>query len=283
MKKSVDLHKKYDITLKELLKDIPTKFLKIISGFDHGKFLDTQLTNPSLLLPDLLIELPDLTLLHIEIMSNPEKMLKRMFFYDALIFEHYDRLPRQILLYVGDKPLNIKNTIVNKIVNYSFEIINIKDINCSELLESDKPEDIVLAILCKSGNMDVTIAKILERLSSLPIRARKDYILKLFYLSDLRKLYNKVRTEVDKMPITIDFADSDIYKEALEKGLFEGERKGLFEGIELGLELKYGLAGLELMNMVRAINTIDKLEELKNLIKRAGSVDELREFLGKNI
>ena len=240
-------------------------------------------------------------------MSNPEKMLKRMFFYDALIFEHYDRLPRQILLYVGDKPLNIKNTIVNKIVNYSFEIINIKDINCAELLQSDKPEDIVLAILCKSGNMDVTIAKILERLSSLPIRARKDYILKLFYLSDLRKLYNKVRTEVEKMPITIDLADSDIYKEGVEKGLFEGKQEGLFEGKQEGLfegkreglfegkregllegiegmlELKYGLTGLELMNMVRVLNTIDKLEDFKNFIKRAGSVDELKEFLGNSI
>jgi len=204
---------------------------------------------------------------------------------------------------------------VNKIVNYSFEIINIKDINCSELLESDKPEDIVLAILCKSGNMDVTIAKILERLSSLPIRARKDYILKLFYLSDLRKLYNKVRTEVEKMPITIDLADSDIYKEGVEKGLFEGKQEGLFEGKQEGLfegkqeglfegkreglfegkregllegiegmlELKYGLTGLELMNMVRVLNTIDKLEDFKNFIKRAGSVDELKEFLGNSI
>ncbi|MBF0463838.1 MAG: hypothetical protein HQK88_01570 [Nitrospirae bacterium] len=93
------------------------------------------------------------------------------------------------------------------------------------------------------------------------------------------------------MPITIDFADSDIYKEAEEKGLlkgkqeglFEGKRDGLLEGIELGLELKYGLAGLELMNIVRAINSVDKLEEFKNLIKKAGSVDELKEFLGKSV
>jgi hypothetical protein len=297
------MHKKFDITLKELLKDIPAKFLKIISGFETGKFLDTQLTNVTLLLPDLLIELPDLTLLHIEIMSNPEKMLKRMFVYNALIFNDFDRLPRQILLYVGDKPLNIENTMGD----YSFEIINIKDINCAELLESDKPEDIVLAILCKSGNMDVTIAKILEKLSVLPIKERKDYILKLFYLSDLRKLYNKVRQEVEKMPITIDLADSDIYKEGLfegkqeglyegkQEGLFEGKQEGLYEGERIGkmagllegiegmLELKFGLAGLELMNMVRVLNTINKLEEFKNFIKKAGSVDELKEFLGKSV
>jgi hypothetical protein len=185
-----------------------------------------------------------------------------MFVYNALIFNDFDRLPRQILLYVGDKPLNIENTMGD----YSFEIINIKDINCAELLESDKPEDVVLAILCKSGNMDVTIAKILEKLSVLPIKARKDYILKLFYLSDLRKLYNKVRQEVEKMPITIDLAESDIYKEGVEKGLFDGElrgkmagkQEGLFEGkmaglleaIELGLELKFGNLRLSLSSII---------------------------------
>ncbi|MEO5355723.1 MAG: hypothetical protein H7844_00285 [Nitrospirae bacterium YQR-1] len=67
--------------------------------------------------------------------------------------------------------------------------------------------------------------------------------------------------------------------EGQQKGLFEGKRDGLLEGIELGLELKYGSAGLELMNMVKALNTIDKLEEFKNFIKKAGSVDELKEFL----
>ncbi|WP_420264419.1 hypothetical protein [Candidatus Magnetominusculus dajiuhuensis] len=59
--------------------------------------------------------------------------------------------------------------------------------------------------------------------------------------------------------------------------------EGLLEGIELGLELKYGAAGLELMNMVRVMSTVDKLEEFKNLIRKAGSVDDLKGFLGKSV
>lgn len=57
----------------------------------------------------------------------------------------------------------------------------------------------------------------------------------------------------------------------------------MFEGIEGMLELKFGINGLGLMNIVRAINTLDKLEEFKNFIKKAASVDELKEFLGKNV
>ncbi|MBF0464617.1 MAG: hypothetical protein HQK88_02785 [Nitrospirae bacterium] len=93
------------------------------------------------------------------------------------------------------------------------------------------------------------------------------------------------------MPVTIDITKDVLYLDGLEKGLLEGEqkgllegeRRGLLEGIELGLELKHGFAGLELMNIVRAINTLDKLEEFKNLIKTAGSVNELKEFLTKNV
>ncbi|MBF0615829.1 MAG: hypothetical protein HQK88_03310 [Nitrospirae bacterium] len=65
--------------------------------------------------------------------------------------------------------------------------------------------------------------------------------------------------------------------------MFKGKQEGLLEGIELGLELKYSFAGLELMNIVRAINTIDKLEDFKNLIKKADSIDELKEFLARSV
>lgn len=69
--------------------------------------------------------------------------------------------------------------------------------------------------------------------------------------------------------------------EGERKGLLEGERKGLLEGIELGLELKFGSEGVALMSMVRVIDSIDKLEDFKNHIRKAASSDELKEFLMK--
>ncbi|KJR42150.1 hypothetical protein MCHI_001949 [Candidatus Magnetoovum chiemensis] len=44
----------------------------------------------------------------------------------------------------------------------------------------------------------------------------------------MRKVYDKVKKEVSKMPITLDLEDSGIYREAL----LIGEKKGLVEGIE---------------------------------------------------
>ncbi len=44
------MHQKFDITLKDLWKDVPVKLLKFLTGFDSGKFLDNQLTNVGLLM-----------------------------------------------------------------------------------------------------------------------------------------------------------------------------------------------------------------------------------------
>ncbi|MBF0338246.1 MAG: hypothetical protein HQL05_10480 [Nitrospirae bacterium] len=48
------------------------------------------------------------------------------------------------------------------------------------------------------------------------------------------------------------------------------------------LEIKYGPEGLELMNMLRTIDKIDKLNEVSTLIKRSASVAELRLYLQGN-
>ena len=278
------MHQKYDITLKDILKDIPKVFLKLLTGYETGKFIDVQFPDIQLREADLVIEVTDGKLIHVEIQSqNENNMIGRMFLYDGLIFNQYKKLPVQIVLYVGNEPMNMVNHMEGEGVKYSYKLIDIREIDCRLLLESDIPEDIVMAILCKTDDVDATIRKILDKLSVLPLKEREGYIRKLLYLSDLRKLYPKVKMEVSKMPITIDVKNSDIYQEGRVEGLLEGERKGLLEGIELGLELKYGSAGLELMNMVRAISTVDKLEEFKNLIKKAGSGDELRGFLGRSV
>ncbi|MEO5355939.1 MAG: hypothetical protein H7844_01410 [Nitrospirae bacterium YQR-1] len=258
--------------MKDLLKDMPRVFLKILTGYDTCKFIDVQFPDIQLREPDLVLEVPDGNLFQVEIQGgNQNNMLERMYLYSGFIFNQHKKLPIQIVLYIGNEPLNMKCHMENKYVKYSYKVIDIKEIDCSQLLAGDDPEDIVLAILCKTNDVDVTIKNILKKLSVLPPKECEGYIRKLLYLSDLRKLYPKVKMEVSKMPITIDVRESDIFLE------------GLTEGIEGMLEIKFGSKGLELMDMVRIVPTVDKLEEFKNLIKKSGSIEELKEFLGKNI
>ncbi|MBF0536461.1 MAG: hypothetical protein HQK90_15815 [Nitrospirae bacterium] len=274
--------------------------MKILTGFDTAKFLDVQFPDIRYSQPDLLVELPDDTLFHVEMQSNNDKDMDcRELEYLHLIYCDYRKPVHQVVLYVGDGKVNMRNEIKMPDLHFKYHIVDIRTIDCRELLESDDPGDNILAILCKTDDADGTIKGILAKLYELPIGDRENYVLKLLTLSRLRGLTKTVKMEVKKMPVTIDITKDELYLDGVEVGLLDGKREGklegllegelrgkregLLEGIELGLELKYGLAGLELMNMVRAMNTVDQLENFKNLIKNSGSVDELKEFLGKNV
>ena len=188
---------KYDYTLKDLFKDIPSTLLKLLTGFREGKFLDIQFPEIKCRQPDLLLELPDSTIFHLELQSSYDStMLLRMLEYHFLIYQQHGREAKQLLLYVGDELAEFENAINLTSLQYSYEVQDIKDIDCMYLLESDKPEDIVLAILCKTDEPKRTVRRILEKLSVLPEKTRRDYILKLLNLSHLRKLDFLIQEEV---------------------------------------------------------------------------------------
>ncbi|HLC15960.1 MAG TPA: hypothetical protein VJL89_07010 [Thermodesulfovibrionia bacterium] len=232
---------KYDYTLKDLFKDIPSALLQMLTGFKDGKFLDIQFPDIKYRQPDLLLELPDGTIFHLEFQSSYDStMLLRMLEYNFLIYQQYGKEAKQLLLYVGDEPAEFKHEINLTHLKYSYSVQDIKDIDCMSLLESDKPEDIVLAILCKTDDPKRTIRRILEKLSVLPEKTRKDYILKLLNLSHLRKLDFLINEEVKKMPITMDIRDSFLFKQGLTEGQTEGKQETTKEVI-LNLYTKLNL------------------------------------------
>ena len=263
----------YDYTLKELFKNIPSMFLKLLTGFEEGKFLDIQFPDIKQRQPDLLIELPNEKIFHLEIQSRPDPhMVLRMLEYYFLIFKEHGKEPEQLLLYVGDRQINIKNEI--KLVNltYRYRVLDIKDIDCLTLLESDKPEDVILAILCRTDDPEKTIKRILERLNDLPGKARKDYVLKLLYLAGLRKLDGLVKEEVKKMPITIDVKEHVLFKEGLKEGLKKGLDEGLKEAKKEDIVNLYKRLNLLPEKIAEALNL--DIHFVKTTLKEAGILEK---------
>ncbi|KJR41735.1 Transposase (putative), YhgA-like protein [Candidatus Magnetoovum chiemensis] len=311
------MRQEYDITVKSLIKNAPNEFLKMLIGNKSVKFIDTELPTTKVRRPDLLLMTEDGEIFHIELQSrNDIDIVIRMLEYFILVWIIYKKFPKQILLYIGDKPLTMKDSLMvasDLVKDYSmifrYKVIDIKEIDCQRLLKSDKIEDVVLSLLCRSVNIDDTVSSIVGRLSQLPPKDRRDYVSKLLYLADLRKVYDKVKKEVSRMPVTLDIEESGIYKEALligEKrglmeGLIEGEKKGLLigekkglligekkglmegliEGIEGMLEIKYNAADIELMNKVKELETIEQLERFKEMIKKSKHIDELKGFFSR--
>lgn len=94
-------------------------------------------------------------------------------------------------------------------------------------------------------------------------------------LSKLKKVAREVSIERGEKIMTI--------AEHLRKeGKIEGKIEGIIEGIEVALELKYGKQALELMNDIKKINDLDRIEGIKEIIRVKDSFDEVKEVIYKN-
>ncbi|MBF0453101.1 MAG: hypothetical protein HQK75_20540 [Candidatus Magnetomorum sp.] len=67
-------------------------------------------------------------------------------------------------------------------------------------------------------------------------------------------------------------------QEGMEKGMQTGIKKGTISGIELGLDLKFGEIGLQLLPEIREIQDIDVLLSIQKGIKSVNSIENLRQI-----
>lgn len=115
-----------------------------------------------------------------------------------------------------------------------------------------------------------------------------------FLESVIRYLYSSTEIGVDKVVNTIKeisgrggelvmtTAMKLIEKGKMEgkiEGKLEGKIEGLKEAIELGLELKYGVEGLRLLERINNISLAEKLETIKEAVKISKSMEEIERLL----
>src|SRR5271155_2304975 len=97
----------YDVALKNILTRPGSSVLEQLTGASL-KWLNVEAPKVSNRRVDLLGELPDGNLVHIELQSRNEKDFPlRMAEYLFGIGRQHGRLPRQVALYVGDAPLRM--------------------------------------------------------------------------------------------------------------------------------------------------------------------------------
>ncbi len=74
-------------------------------------------------------------------------------------------------------------------------------------------------------------------------------------------------------------AREEVSKACREEGLREGLEKGLQEAIELALDIKFGEEGLTLIPRIKAVNSLEKLEEIKSIVRTAKNFHEVESVL----
>ena len=227
----------YDRTLRELFQDVPRTLIKLLVDKEIKEVLETSFPKVEERRVDLLTRLEDDTLFHLEIQSiNDTLMPKRMLKYASLIYENYDEFPFQMVLYVGDRNIKISSKIKEKNLRYNYEVRDIRDFDCSKLIESEDITDNIIAILCNIKDFDKLFLKLQERLLNLDNKKREDYLRKLFYLlrlrPDIHDMYKEKKQEELAMPFIIEKERDPLYKDGLQKGIEKGIQEGLKKGLQ---------------------------------------------------
>ncbi len=225
-----------DIALKDIFEEIPHRLSKILAPAPIKELLPTNFPSTELRV-DFLARLEDESILHIEFQSfNDPNMPFRMLRYYLAILDRYPTSPiKQLLVYVGNRKLRMKSKLRLRNLTFSYEMIDIRQIDCRVLLESPDPMDRLLACLCKVEDEVYLIEKLIKTMEGMNEEDRKDYLLKALTLTELRpNLRIRLTEEVKHMPIVVRPEDIRLPKRKLKKDILY--RLGLEEGKQIGRE-----------------------------------------------
>jgi predicted transposase YdaD len=222
----------YDVTLKMLLRGSARMLFQALTGGPVKKWLDVELPkmrNPRM---DLLGEMADGGLLHLEL--HDAEMPERMAEYAPGAYRLFRRFPRQIVLYVGERALAMKPELVGPRFAFSYELRDMRDLDGDALLESTDPGDNVLAVLGRLRDSKAAVAEIVRRVAGLDATQRDTAARQLMILAGLRGLEETVEKEVRKMPILNDIMEHKVLGREFRRGKAEGEEEGEAKGIQKG-------------------------------------------------
>ncbi len=221
----------YDTTLKDLFEKPPQRLLQILIGREAVEPLSVEFASTQKRLPDLVFLMKDDSIFHLELQGRYEVMEWRMLMYYSVIRQRYpNRVLIQKVLYIGLKEWQSGSAIEEPNLSFHYEVIDIRSIDCRELLESPSLEENILAILCRIDNQKEVIQEILYRITELPVKARADALTKLFILSRLRRLETIVKTEAEEMSLTFNLMENDVFRPIIMKAQRDSEQIGRHDG-----------------------------------------------------
>lgn len=224
-----------------LIKAIATKVLGI-TDFAHTEPVTASLLKTLERDPDWLRKVCHTNpkedyIFHGEVHNKDEAViLDRNLIYFGLLWYGYHLPIRQVVVYTGRKK-TLKNIVAElKLpnLNYRFDVINMHEVPVDLFINSDRPEEVILAILCdyQGESAEVILKKILIRLRELDEGGLKleKHLVQLEIISDLRNLQPLLTKIMNTMPITYDIRRDMRYKQGKAEGEALGKALGKAEG-----------------------------------------------------
>lgn len=223
----------YDLTLKELFHGKPSRLLEILTGGRAVETLNVEFPAIKKRQPDVVMRLDDGRIYHLELQSGGDATMPwRMLEYYSLVYQHYRAPVLQHVLYVGAGPNPLAESIAQDSLQYRYDVIDIRDIDCRSLLASQTLEDNLLALLCALDDEAQVVRTVLGKIAGLDENSRRDALQRLEILCGLRPLKPVIQREIEKMPISLNLADNPFFQEAFAEGKQEGEHALLSKLLE---------------------------------------------------
>jgi predicted transposase YdaD len=227
----------YDVALKVLLRGSAQGAFRMLTGISVERWIDIELPKVQNPRVDLLGESADGALIHLELQSgNDAEMPLRMAEYALGVYRLFGKFPRQLVLYVGERVLRMSPTLSGPRFSFSYELIDLRDMDGEPLLASEQVGDNVIAILTCLRDRRSAIHEIVCKIAGLEGSQRESALRQLVILSGLRGLEEVIEGEIKNMPILNDIMDHKVLGREFKRGLDEGLQQGLQHGLQQGLQ-----------------------------------------------
>jgi len=219
-----------DQVSKEVVETLIIDIAKYILGIEIKKFefLDKESQRIESRRADVVVKVNDEFILHMEIQNaNDKSMPIRMLRYlgDIMLKNLKNKIDlpiKQYLIYIGKPKLSMKDGITKDGLNYKYNLIDIRKINCETLLKIDNPDALVLAILCdfKDKNKQEVVNTILLKLQEISKdeNSFKNNLEILTIFSTNRNLEKNIKKGV-VMLRELELEKNPLYQIGFEKGL----------------------------------------------------------------
>jgi hypothetical protein len=176
-------------------------------------------------------------------LEDDAEMVYKMSEYFTMLLRRYKLPVKQYVFFINAKPATMPTTLDLDELQFKFYLKNLQDIDYHTFTQSDKPEEIILAILADFGNEkpEQVIQKVLYRLQEIPTDTlrREKYFRQLEILSKLRNLQEEIIKQLEIMALTYDLETDIRFQQGAEKAKVKAIKKMLSDNFRNEQIAKY--------------------------------------------
>ncbi len=202
------------------------------------------------------------------------RMAKRMFAYTALATEKYE-LPVYPVL-VNILPPNSEQKIVSQYqaefhslkFRCDYQVINLWEVDVAVVFQQSLQTLLPFVPILKGGGDANVVREALQRLRDSERLNELEPLLAFFATFVLE---SELVQQIMRWDMAV-LRESPWYQEIVNEGI----KKEILNSIELGLELKFGATGLEILPEISQITDLEVLKQIRQALRSVESLEELR-------